>query len=144
MIQTALKGKRVILEPLEDINYFLDLINKDNKYQYPVDQIKEMIEKDGQEFWSIILNGTRRGVVGYFKFNGIYALESFKDHSQPSTGISYSIEVGNLVLDYLFTLTNKVRTCARVEDKAVQILCKKLGFKQINSMNNLIIYEKEK
>jgi hypothetical protein len=143
MIKTALKGKRVILEPLEDLEYFLNLADLDNKYQYPREEIKAMIEKEGQEFWTIMIDGTRRGVVGYFKFNDVYALEALKDHSQPLTGITVSIEVGNLVLDYMFQFTNKVRTCARVSEKAIQILCKKLGFKEINRINNLVIYEKE-
>jgi hypothetical protein len=39
---------------------------------------------------------------------------------------------------------NKVRTMAKEADKSIQILIKKLGFKQIDTKDNLIIYEKER
>lgn len=148
MIQTAIKGKRVTLEPLGNIEYFIDLSCKENKYQESEDSIRSLISNYGGEFWSIHLNGTMRGAVGYFKFGNSYLLEALKDRNQPPTGISYSIEVGNLMLDYLFELTDKVKTFARFEDKAVQILCKKLGFKESGEMTylgkNYITYERSR
>ncbi len=137
-----LQGKRVLLEPMLDVDYLLDLADKDNKHAYSKLEIKELVDNYGCEFWTIQLNGTRRGIVGYFKINGVYILEALKDHDAPPTGIGYSIEVGNLMLDYMFQITDKIRTMARVDDKAIQILCKKLGFKQIDIKDNLIIYEK--
>lgn len=142
--QTLLQGKRVTLEPLEDINYLLDLADKDNKGFCTRDQVKEMLDTNGGDFWLITLNGSKWGVVGYFIVNDIYILEALKDHSVEPTGIGYSVEVGNLVLDYMFNLTDKVRTVAKVEDKSIQLLCKKLGFNQLYIENNLIVYEKER
>jgi len=142
--QTLLHGKRVILEPLEDIDYFLDLVEKDNKKLCTREEVLDYIKTNGGEFWLISLDNIRRGVVGYFKVNGQYIMEAIKDHSAPLTGISYSVEVGNLVLEYMFNLTNKIKTCAMVKDKSIQILCRKLGFIEINRKKDIIIYEKEK
>ena len=147
MIDTEIKltGKRVRFEPLEDINYFVELAVKDNAAHYDfykTEQILETVEKYGQKFWALYLNGTRRGVVGYFIYDGIYLMEALKDHSAPPTGIGYSIEVGKVVLEYLFSLTDRVRTFARIKDVGIQILCKKLGFGEIIRHGEFIIFEK--
>ncbi len=139
-----LESKRVTLVPLIDIDYFLDIAELDNKQDATREEVAKMIQDWGKEFWQIEIDGTRRGVVGYFLINGYYVLESLKDHSAPKTGITYSLEVGKLMLDYLFTMTKVVRTGARLKDKGIQILCSKLGFREINRINNLVLYEKEK
>lgn len=143
-LQEILRGKRVELIPLDDVEYLLELADKDNKHAYSLEEIQKTIEVYGREFWEIRLNGSRRGIVGYFQFGDVYVLEALKDHSKPPTGIGYSIEVGQLMLDYMFKFTNKVRTCARDTDLGIQILIKKLGFQQIDIKDNLIIYEKGK
>jgi hypothetical protein len=142
--QTTLKGKRVILEPLEDIEYFLNLAERHNKNLCSKKELNDYIKTNGGEFWLITLNGIKRGVVGYFKDHNVYVMEAVKDNSAPPTGISYSIEVGELVIEYIFNLTDRLRTCALVKDKAIQILCKKLGFREISRDQDLIIYERVK
>ena len=142
--QTLLQGERVILEPLKDINYLLDLADKDNKGLCSRKEIEDLFKNNECAFWLIILNETKRGVVGYFKIKDVYIMEALKDHEAKPTGIGYSLEVGELMLDYIFTLTNKVRTCALIKDKAIQLLCKRLGFIEIDRSDNLIIYEKER
>jgi hypothetical protein len=137
-------GKRVRLEPLLDIDYLINLAYEDNKHLYTKEELNKLIDENFCEFWSIYLDGTRRGVAGYFVVSGVWILEALKDKSIKGTGISYSIEVGNLILDYMFQKTNKVRTSARIEDKGIQILCLKLGFKEIFRKDNLVIYEKER
>jgi hypothetical protein len=129
---TTLNGKRLVLEPLYDLDYFLDLADEDNKRLYPRLAVSNLIHQYGAEFWLITLDGSKRGVVGYFKFGDIYFMEALKDHSKPATGISYSVEAGQLVIDYLTTLTPVIYTCARKSEPAIQVLCKKLGFKQID------------
>lgn len=144
MVETEIliTGKRVKFEPLKDINYFVELAVAENDGLYTKEQIAETIKTYGQKFWALYLDGTRRGVVGYFIYEGTYLMEALKDHSAPPTGIGYSIEVGQVVLEYLFNLTDKVRTFARIKDVGIQILCKKLGFKEVLRHGDFIIYEK--
>jgi hypothetical protein len=144
MIQTILKGKRVELVPLEDKEYLIKLANIDNKFSVKESDVRELINRYGVEFWEIWLNGSRRGICGYFKFNDIYFMEALKDKDAEPTGITYSIEVGNLLLDYMFEFTDKVRTYARDTEKAIQILCLKLGFKRIYEIEGFVVYEKER
>lgn len=138
-----LQGKRILLEKLDNIDYVLNLAEIDNKREYSREQIKELFNNP-YEFWGIFLKGKIRGVVGWFKIGEVYLMEALKDKSKPATGISYSIEVGELFLNYMFSFTNKVRTCAKIGDKAIQILCLKLGFKELWVKDGLIIYEKER
>lgn len=137
-------GKRLTLEPLLDIDYLINLAFDDNKHLYTKEELHKLTTNNFCEFWSVYLDGVRRGVVGYFVVQGVWILEALKDKTIKGGGISYSIEAGNLVLDYIFQKTDKVRTSARIEDKGVQILCLKLGFKELFRKDNLVIYEKER
>ena len=138
-----IEGKRVTLKPLVDKEYFLDLADKDNKGLYTRDGIAKLIDQYGTEFWVIYHEDIPRGVVGYFKFGNVYFLEALKDHAQKKGGLSHSVEVGQLVLKHLDEFTDIVYTCARRSDPAIQLLCKKLGFKEIDKMQDFNFGEKE-
>lgn len=140
LTQQVLKSERVVLEPLKDISYFADLAVKENGYIFSKEQIIETIETYGQEFWEVCLDGVRIGIVGYFIIDGIYLMEALKDHSTHPTGMSISVEVGLTVLEYLFKLTDEVRTFARKEDIAIQLLCRKVGFMELFRHDDYIIY----
>lgn len=138
-----LKSKRLTLVPLRNFEYFIQLAEEDNKGKHTREEVESLINDHCGEFWVIDLGGIPRGVIGYFKINCFYVMEALKDHSAPPTGISFSIEAGRLLLDYMFKFTDKIRTCARVEDKSIQILCTKLGFKTIFEKDGYLIYERE-
>jgi hypothetical protein len=140
----TLCGEHVTLQPLKDIEYAIDLAYKENKFRYPREQMADMFIAFGQEFWEAYFDGGRWGVVGYFKFDGAYVMEALVDHSVSSMGLRGSIEGGKLMMEYLFARTDKINTCARVEDRAIQILCRKLGFREIDQQQGLIIYGKER
>jgi len=138
-----LEGAKLKLEPLKNITYFLDLADRDNKYEYSRNETRDFINKCGCEFWKVYAKGEAIGVVGYFKVNGYYVLEGLKDKDAPAH-YRYSMEAARLVMDYVFRFADKIRTCARVNDKAVQILCRKLEFKEYARKDYLILYEKER
>ena len=139
---TQLTSQRVVYEPLEDIEYFIQLALKEAKFVHSREEIEELILRDGMEFWKVIIDGQPAGVCGYFLSNGICVLEALKDPAAHRLGFSYSVEVGQTVLAYLFSFTTKVRTFARQDGKAVQLLCKKLGFQEICRVQEFVIYEK--
>ena len=130
-----LEGKRVKLVPLTDIEYFLDLADADNKGLYPRDSLANVIKNYGVEFWETHQNGKRMGVIGYFKFGEIYFVEGVRDRSVPNVGVTTSIEVTEMVIARIRLLTNRVYTCARKDSKAINIICKKLGFVEIDKLD---------
>lgn len=132
------------LEPTDDTGYLVSLADKDNGHQYPREEIEKLVRDYGKEFWKVYIDDTLRGIACYLLIGDIYAIEALVDRSTAGTGLKNSVKIGKVIMDYLFTLTDKIRTCARVEDKAIQHLCDKLGFTQICMKDGLIIYEKEK
>jgi hypothetical protein len=134
----------ICLKPIQDLQKFVDLAYEDNKRDYTKEQLNCLVATYGKGFWDVLVKGEYKGVVGYFVIDGCYILEALRDHSKGIFGISNSIAVGKFMLEHLFNETNEIRTLARVEDKAIQILCNKLGFKEISRENNLIFYKKEK
>ena len=137
-----IKGEHLTLKPLTDIDYLLKLSK-----EYAKEEFYGKIDNYENNFWEIYFNRIRHGVIGYFKIEKLYILEAFKDRDIPSVGLKYSIEAGNLLLDYMSGFTDKVITGARVKDRAIQVLCIKLGFREIQRVNeyndNLIIYQKD-
>jgi len=131
------------LVPLKDLNYLIDLSVIENKGEYTREEITDTVNKYGREFWTVEIDGECLGVIGYFQIGEYYILEALKDHSKSNIGITNSIKAGHEVIETMRRFTNKIRTIARERDKAIQILCKKMGFNEIGTDSGYIIYEKE-
>ena len=148
---TLLYGRHVELIPFKDSadwEYLFDLAEMDEGRYATRDQIAEEIMKYGILFWIIEYRGIRSGVGLCLKVNDHYIMEALKDKRVSGTSIRHSIESGQLMLDQIFGLTDIVQTCARKEDIGIQILCKKLGFKNVGIVESgygpLVLFQKEK
>ena len=151
MTETILYGKHVELIPFKDAadwDYLFDLAEMDEGRYATRDQIAEEVMKYGVLFWIIEVRGIRSGVGLCLKVNDQYLMEALKDKRVSGATIKHSVESGQLILDQIFSLTDKVHTCAREEDTGIQILCKKLGFKNVGIVESgygpLVLFQKEK
>jgi len=130
-------------ESTKDVDYFCALAQENNKHKTSLEETRSLFLDYGIEFWKVYLKDELKGIIGYFKVNEYYILEGLVD-KRTRLGLVNSIKLTNVIIDYMFKFTDKIRTCARVEDRAIQILCGKLGFKQLAIKDGIIVYEKEK
>ena len=133
-----LEGKQIKLVPVESNEYAVEILSK--YFSIPKPKVEEFYNLYAQEFWTIYNRGTKVGIIGYYILDGEYIVESIKDREAPWLGMVGSKEAGNLLLDYL---KQPVKTSVKVEEKAIQALALKLGFKEASRDNNYIIYKKE-
>jgi hypothetical protein len=131
------------LKPTKDREYILSLIDKDNAGLCTRKEVEEIINKNQSRFWTVNINGIRQGIAGYLLYQGIYILEAIKDHTQPAVGIRYSIAAGKIVIAQLSAITRIIYSCSWVKDRAVQRLCRCLGFSEIATKNGFVIYRME-
>lgn len=147
MLQTELLiSGRVGLIPLavEEQEYLVQLIQKDERSQVSLSQIQVMMTMFCKHSWRVMYNGFPFGVGLALEVNGQWILEGLKDKSVKGVPFSASIEAGKLMRDFLFRETEVLFTYARVEQRAIQYLCEKLGFRNIGIQNGLVMYRKEK
>lgn len=151
MTDRVLRGRYVELIPfrgIEDWNYFLDLVEMDEGKHATREWMTEEISKYGLFFWSLISGGTRFGVGMCLKVNGQYLMEGLKDKRVLGLSIKHSVESGQLMTEYILGLTDIVYTCAREKDRAIQILCRKIGFSKIGTVGSpfggIVLFQKEK
>jgi len=141
----------VVLVPFsgaEDWEYLLDLAGKDEGRYTTREAISEKVREHGIMFWSIIADDVRIGIGLCLRVNDIFLLEALKDRRVSGASLHHSVEAGKLLLEEIFKITNVVQTCARTEDRAIQILCRKLGFIETgiveSPFGDLVWFRKEK
>ena len=126
----------IVLRSTADTGYFFKLFNL-------TDQQRDEFIKYALEFWDVYVNGLKQGVVCHFVVNGHHGLEALADRTNGGPGFSNSVKIGRMAIGRIFSMTDKVRTCATVQDKVVNYLCKKIGFKKIGENYGMNVYEME-
>ena len=151
MIEPLEYGPHVKLVPFQgqrDWDYLMDLAEMDEGHYATREQIAESVRTYGFLFWVIEHDGVRSGVGLCLKVNENFLMEALKDKSVSGSSLKHSIEVGQMMLDQIFKFTNVVHTCARAEDKAIQILCRKLKFIEMGIVTSpygkIMLFQKEK
>lgn len=146
----TLKRDDVLLIPFSrdsDFDYFYDLVMADEGDTYNRDEAKGIINQIEAKFWKVYCKGDRVGVMFYFKnAAGAVVMEGLKD-MRKQTGLRFSVNAGKMFLEYLFCLYDVIFTFARIKDRGVQLLCRRLGFVETEAQNKdlkVIIYKKER
>lgn len=136
------QNSNLILIPLADPDYFIGLAEQENQVKYSRDALSKTLKDNGGEFWVVLDNkGSRMGVVGYFKFDGIYLFDGLRDKASPILGMVNGLAGSRMVIEHMFTKTKIIYACARKSSKAVIRLLKKLGFKDIDASPGLATVE---
>jgi hypothetical protein len=136
-----LKSKHITLKPVKNLDYTISLLSKYN--ERTLGEVKEFVDKNGIEFWVVMYKNQRVGTIGYYKIDDDYILESVKDRDAIKVGLLASKEAGDLVTSWMSRFTDKVKTGVKKSEPAIQRLVNRLGFKQIDTNVDYIIYEKE-
>ena len=147
---TILYGRHVELIPFKDPadwEYLFDLAETDEGHYATREQLIDTIKRYGFRFWIMEAKGVRWGVGLCLKADDKFIMEGLKDKRVSGVTIKHSVEAGQLVLKYLSGLTDTVLTCAREKDKGIQILCRKLGFVQTETVaspyGKIVLFKKE-
>lgn len=136
MTNEILKGKFVTLVPFrgqQDWEYLMMLAEKDEGKFATRKMLAVEIVNYAEYFWTIYVEQKPIGVGLVLKMNDKLILEALKDIRATGAKIKHSIDAGQVMLDYLFRDNTEVYTCARVEDKAIKRLCRRLGFVDIGN-----------
>ena len=128
-----------------DFDYLREIIIQNPEPGYTTEQLVDATLKSGRYFWTVRIDGQRRGVVYILQLGDKYILEALKDKTLTGrTGLQISLAVGRMVLGFMAGITDTIYTCARPQDKAIQALCHKLGFKVLGNRNQeIIVYRRE-
>ena len=133
-----LEGKNVLLVPVDNLDYTILLVS--SYFNVNKELATDYITKHAKEFWTVLFKGQVVGIIGYYEVDGEYVLESIKDRNAPRLGMVGALETGNLVIDYL---NQPIKTSVKLEEKAIQSLALKLGFKELSRTNKFVLYKKE-
>lgn len=133
----------ITLMPLEDISYLVELAGSQINGYIPADKTLELVKLHNGEHWSVYYKDTRCGVVGYFTDGITYFFDGLKDQRIQGIGITTSIKAAQMMIDHMFNFTKTVVSCAFEQDKAIQILLKKIGFQYMMKVKNAFVYKKE-
>lgn len=133
-----LEGKHIKLIPVENNDYTIELISR--YFNVPRSKVEDYVELNAKEFWTVLFKDKVVGIIGYYLIDGEYILESIKDKDAPRVGMVGAVETGNLVIDYL---KQPLTTAVKLDEKAVQSLAFKLGFKEVDRNDRFVLYKKE-
>jgi len=138
----------VPVETEADFDYVCDIVREEEDKDYTREETRDILNRAQGHYWLVMKDGVRVGAIMYMlSLKDEYYMEAIKDQRttlSQGIGIGFSIRVGKLFVDYLLDKKSKVFTIARVKDKGIQIACRKLGFEEMFTRNNLIFYKKEK
>ena len=146
MDKNTLYCNKDMIELIEtnDIEYIVNLSYEESKHEFTKEQIRSVFDISEYYFWLLNKNGIIGGVAGFIIIDGFYILEALRDRSTKDWTLRDSLYVGEIVINKIFEVSDRARTFARVNDRAIQILCKKLKFKELFIKDGFIIYERER
>jgi len=142
----TITGDKITLTPLQDNDrdYIINLADTPHNGFVKKKEVEEVLDKYQGKFWEVKYKGKRSGVIGYFQQDNRYLMEGLKDPKAKRIGFRASTESAELMMNHMFTFTDKIRVCARLRDKGIQFVCRRLRFNFLNRVGDIIIYEKEK
>jgi hypothetical protein len=120
------------------------LANSVYRYKYNVMSLYEIYEYIGKHFilgYEIFKDGDHEGVAFAMCYNGVYTMDGYND------GHSFfaAVNGGRRVCKDLFDgYTDVVYTGHRVSERVVTLVTKRIGFKEVETKEGIIVLRLEK